>query len=91
MFHQLWNFAIPINFLSDIFSTYQELEKAVCSNITPSLRTGSHFLTKSGFGGFGGGLVGVWGGLGEGGWVMGSWGCVGGGGGGGGLGGWAKG
>ena len=43
LFHQLWNFAIPINFLCDIFSTYQDLEKAFRSNIALSLRTGSRF------------------------------------------------
>ena len=38
-----WNFANPINFLCDIFSTYQDLEKAFRSNIALSLRTGSRF------------------------------------------------
>ena len=41
---QSWNFENPLTFLCDIFITDQKLEKAFCSNITPSLRTGSHFL-----------------------------------------------
>ena len=41
---QNWNFKNPINFLCAIFSPNQDLEKAFCSNIAPSLRTGSHFL-----------------------------------------------